>query len=414
MSLSANTGGFQAEITSLSDSFPIAGATIDISSAEQPEKIIERLRTAASGLTPVIELPAPPLEYSMDLSEHRPYSEYILTIHAPGYETMQITGAEIFPGVIAKQKASLLLSTPGLPDTKEQFLIPEHTLFGEYPPKIAEEEVKEVSSLGEIVLKQVVIPEFIVVHNGTPGNRNAKDYYVRYRDYIKNVACSEIYATWPEATLFANILAIQSFTLNRVYTEWYRGKGYEFTITSSTAYDHKWIPERNIFNTIDVAVDQIFNNYLSRPNVKQPILTQYCDGKRVSCPGLMSQWGSKYLGDDGYTAIEILRSYYGNDLYINTTEEISGIPLSYPGYPLSVGSHGDAVRTIQHQLNAISNAYPRIPKVAEDGIFGSATKHSVITFQEVFGYPETGSVDFTTWYRISSIYVGVSKIAEYG
>lgn len=409
----SNTGGFQAEITSLSDNFPIENATIDIATVENPGRILEEVKTSASGLTPTIYLPAPPLEYSMVPSEIRPYSEYVLTISAPGFETIQINGAEILAGVVAKQSASLLPQSPSMPDSSEEFIIPDHTLYGEYPPKIVEEEVKDVASLGEIVLQSVVIPEFIVVHDGLPSNSNAKNYYVRYRDYIKNVASSEIYATWPESTIYANILAIQSFTLNRVYTEWYRSKGYDFTITSSTAYDHKWIPERNIFDTIDAAVDNIFNNYLSRPNVKQPILTQYCDGKRVTCPGLMSQWGSKYLGDDGYTSIEILRNYYGNDMYINSTEEVSGVPLSFPGYTLSVGSSGEAVRTVQEQLNIISDAYPLIPKVAEDGIYGSGTAEAVRTFQEIFGYPETGSVDFNTWYRISAIYVGVSRIGEY-
>lgn len=410
----AYEGGFQAEVTSLTSRFPIENATIQIAAVEQPELILEEIKTSAAGLTPLISLPAPPLEYSMNPVEERPYSEYVLTITAPGFEAVRITGAEVLPGVVAKQQASLLPQSPSEPDTAEGFFIPDHTLYGEYPPKIVEEEVKEVASLGEIVLQSVVIPEFIVVHDGLPTNTNARNYYVRYRDYIKNVASSEIYATWPEETIYANILAIQSFTLNRVYTEWYRSRGYEFTITSSTAYDHKWISERNIFDTIDTAVDNIFNQYLSRPNVKQPILTQYCDGRRTTCPGLMSQWGSKYLGDDGLSAIEILRNYYGNDMYINSTEEISGVPTSWPGYTLEIGSSGAPVLTIQEQLNTISDAYPLIPKLAEDGIYGSATAEAVRTFQDIFGYPESGVVDFNTWYRISQIYVGVSRIGEYG
>ena len=170
----------------------------------------------------------------------------------------------------------------------EVFVIPAHTLYGEYPAKIAEDEIKPVTESGEIVLSRVVIPEFVVVHDGSPRDSTAKNYYVRYRDYIKNVASSEIYATWPDSTIRANVLAIMSFTLNRVYTEWYRNKGYDFTITSSTAFDHKWIPERNIYDTISAVVDEIFANYLSRPNVRQPILTQYCDGNRVSCPNWMT------------------------------------------------------------------------------------------------------------------------------
>ncbi len=182
------------------------------------------------------------------------------------------------------------------------------------------------------------------MHDGPPGDANAADYYVRYRDYIKNVASSEIYSTWPDSTLRANILAIMSFTLNRVYTEWYRNKGYGFTITTSTAYDQKFVYGRNIFQSISDVVDEMFENYLSRPNVKQPILTQYCDGQRVTCSNWLSQWGSKYLGDQGYETIEILRYYYGDNMYINSAQEISGIPASWPRYNLEVGSTGDKVR----------------------------------------------------------------------
>ena len=407
-------GGFQAELTDITTNLPISNATVSISTLNEPERVIEQIQTNTSGFTPVIYLPAPPVELSLTATNDlRPYSEYILNISANGYEPIRISGAEILADVTAKQQAKLLPSPTGLPDTVEEFSIPEHTLYGSYPPKIVEPEVKETITSGEIVLPEVVIPEFIIVHDGTPNNTRARNYTVPYRDYIKNVASSEIYATWPDSTIYANILAIQSFTLNRVYTEWYRSRGYDFTITSSTAYDHKWIPERNIFDTIDEAVDNIFNNYLSRPNVKQPILTQYCDGRQVSCPGLMTQWGSKALGDQGYTPIQILRNYYGNNMYINSTEQISGIPSSYPGAALRVGSRGNSVRTIQQQLNVISNAYPLIPKTAEDGIFGKDTEEAVKTFQEIFDLTPDGIVGFNTWYKISALYVGVSQIAEY-
>lgn len=233
-----------------------------------------------------------------------------------------------------------------------------------------------------------------------------------YKDYIKNVASSEIYATWPEATIFANILAIQSITLNRVYTEWYRNKGKDFTITTSTAYDQKWIPGRNIFESISSAVDSIFTNYLSKPNVVQPLFTQYCDGKRVSCPDWMRQWESKTLGDQGYTAIEMLRYFYGDSIYINTSEEISGIPSSWPGTNLTIGSTGSKVRQMQEQLNVIAGAYPLIPKIAADGIYGQNTANAVKVFQKVFNLPQTGVVDYPTWFKISEIYVGVSRIAD--
>ena len=251
-----------------------------------------------------------------------------------------------------------------------------------------------------------------MVHDGPPTDRSASDYYVSYKDYIKNVASSEIYATWPDAAIRANILAIMSFTLNRVYTEWYRNRGYNFTITSSTAFDHKWIPGRNIFDTISLVVDEIFADYLSRPGVRQPILTQYCDGRRVSCPNWLSQWGSKSLADDGYSTIDILRYYYGDSMYINTAEEIAGIPASWPGSDLTVGSTGAKVLQMQEQLNAIANVYTSIPKIAEDGIFGSDTAAAVRQFQSIFGLGATGIVDYPTWYKISEIYVGISRIAE--
>ena len=198
------------------------------------------------------------------------------------------------------------------------------------------------------------------------------------------------------------------------YSTWYRNKGKDFTITSSTAYDHKWIYGRNIFDSISRIVDELFENYLSRPDVRQPILTQYCDGRQVQCRnrGWMTQWGSKSLGDQGYSPIEILRYFYGNDMYINVAEEISGIPASWPGYDLNIGSSGEKVRQMQEQLNVIAGAYPAVPKIAEDGIYGQETKNSVQKFQNIFGLPATGITDYPTWYKIQEIYVAVSRIAE--
>lgn len=409
---SNNEGMLSVNVTSDATNLPIDGAQVQITYNGEPDRILEETTTNSLGQIQPLSLSAPPVEYSMEPGANKPYAEYTISISAPGFEPFRISGAEVFSGETAIQNASLLPSSPPISGDTELFVIPDHTLWGDYPPKIAEDEIKPIGEFGEIVLSRVVIPEYIVVHNGPPSDRSAKDYYVPYRDYIKNVASSEIYSTWPEATLEANILAIQSFTLNRVFTEWYRNKGYDFTITSSTAYDHKWIPNRNIFESISNVVDEIFSNYLSRPGVIQPILTQYCDGKNVTCPNWMSQWGSKALGDRGYTAIEILHNYYGSSLFINSTDVISGIPSSYPGYPLEVGSSGDKVRQMQAQLNVISDAYPLIPKLVEDGIFGPATENAVKTFQRVFNLTQDGIVGFRTWYKISEIYVAVSRIAE--
>lgn len=389
---------------------PIPNATVNISSSANPELIIEQLTTNESGLTEEIELPAPPIDYSLEPSEQQPYSEYTFNISSPDFIPVTISNAEILPNVTAIQDATLS-SRPELGDGI-LYVIPPHTLYGDYPPKIAENEIKETSETGEIVLASVVIPEFVVVHDGPPTDTSATNHYVRFRDYIKNVASSEIYATWPEATIQANIYAILSFTLNRVFTEWYRNQGYNFTVTSSTAFDHKWIPGRNIYNNIGIAVDQLFTSYVSRPNVKQPILTQYCDGNKVQCPNWMTQWGSKYLGDQGRSAIEILRHFYGNNVFINTATQVSGVPVSWPGANLNISASGGNVRTIQEQLNRISDVYTAIPKVAVDGQYGQQVANAVRAFQQIFNLPQTGIVDFATWYRISHIYVGVTRIAD--
>ena len=401
----------QIHVTTERGFFPIKDASIRLSYTGNPTEIIEELSTDISGQTAAVELPAPPLEYSMEPSEFQPYSEYTIQVNASGYRPINISGISVLPDKTSIQNVRMETATVGNP-LERNIVITANTLYGNFPPKIPEDEIKPMPESGEIVLSRVVIPEYVIVHDGPPSDSSANDYYVRYRDYIKNVASSEIYATWPDAALRANILAIMSFTLNRVYTEWYRNKGYDFTITSSTAFDHKFVYGRNIFSNISNIVDEMFNSYLSRPNVRQPILTQYCDGQRVSCPNWMTQWGSKYLADQGYSTIEILRYYYGSSMYINTADEISGVPASWPGSNLEVGSTGDKVRMLQEQLNRIARNYPALPTIAVDGIYGSATKAAVEKFQSIFGLPVTGIVDFRTWYRISEIYVAVSRIAE--
>lgn len=411
MQKATDRGQLQIHVTTERGFFPIKDASIRLSYTGNPTEIIEELSTDISGQTAAVELPAPPLEYSMEPSEFQPYSEYTIQVNASGYRPINISGISVLPDKTSIQNVRMETATVENP-LERNIVITANTLYGNFPPKIPEDEIKPMTESGEIVLSRVVIPEYVIVHDGPPSDSSANDYYVRYRDYIKNVASSEIYATWPDAALRANILAIMSFTLNRVYTEWYRNKGYDFTITSSTAFDHKFVYGRNIFSNISNIVDEMFNSYLSRPNVRQPILTQYCDGQRVSCPNWLTQWGSKYLADQGYSTIEILRYYYGSSMYINTADEISGVPASWPGSNLEVGSTGDKVRILQEQLNRIARNYPALPTIAVDGIYGSATKAAVEKFQSIFGLPVTGIVDFRTWYRISEIYVAVSRIAE--
>ncbi len=407
------SGTIKISVVSSIGMVPVEGATVTISYTREPDVPLMTLTTDSSGQTPVADLPAPPLNLSLQPeNEIQPYSEYNITVTAADYEPVFISGSEILAGQLSLQPVQMnpLAATE---EEEKIVVIPDHTLYGDFPPKIPEDEIKPMAETGEIVLSRVVIPEFVIVHDGVPGDSSAPNYWVRYKDYIKNVASCEIYSTWPESAIYANILAIQSFTLNRVYTEWYRNQGYNFTITSSTAYDQKWVYGRNIFENIDYLVDSVFANYLSRPGVRQPIFTAYCDGRRVTCNGL-SQWGSMYLGEEGYSAIEIIRYYYGNDMYINTAQIISGVPSSWPGYDLTVGSSGDKVRQLQTQLNRIARNYPAIPTITADGIYGPATANAVRTFQRIFNLPQTGITDYPTWYEISEIYVGVSRISEPG
>ena len=389
---------------------PLADARISLAYTGNPERIINEITTDSEGAVNLDDLPTPPVEYSMEPGENQPFSEYTIDVNADGYEEINISGIDVLSGETSIQNVYLNEDNREVPE--DNIVIPVNTLYGSYPAKIPETEIKPVRQSGEIVLSRVVIPETIVVHDGVPTDSTALDYYVRYKDYIKNVASSEIYSTWPRQTLEANILAIMSFTLNRVYTEWYRNQNYNFTITSSTAFDHKWVNGRNIFESISQVVDEIFDNYLSRPNVKQPILTQYCDGKKSSCPDWMTQWGSKYLGDQGYSSIDILRYYYGDNMYINTAEQIQGIPSSWPGADLDIGSSGQKVRQLQEQLNLIGDYYTAIPALTVDGIYGERTAEAVRQFQRINNMPQTGVVDFPTWYRISDRYVRLSGIAE--
>ncbi len=398
-----DTGSLRVDVTDQNGK-PIDGATAEISITGEPESTLESIQTDSNGQTESVELPAPPFEYTENPGVTQPYSEYSIIVRAPGFAPVSINGIDIFSSRRSIQDVRLT-------EASQVVTIGPNTLFGDYPPKIPEASIKPITPTGEIVLDRVVVPGTVVVHDGVPTDPTASNYYVSFPDYIKNVACSEIYPTWPEATITANVIAIVSFTLNRVYTEWYRNKGYSFTITSSTAFDHKWINERNIFDNVGLIVDEVFADYVSMLDVKQPILTQYCDGKRTTCSG-MSQWGSKYLGDQNYSALQILRNYYGSDIYINTAEEVSGIPLSWPGYTLDIGDSGTPVRTIQEQLSAIRRTYSNIPSLAIDGIYGEDTAAAVSRFQSIFDLPVTGEVDYSTWYKISQLYVALEKLAE--
>lgn len=402
-------GRLKISVTNVNEASPIADAKIVIKKNDGTGTVIEELVTDISGQTSIVDLPAPSKSYTeMPENEVRPYSDYIVEVVASGFDTKIIEDVQIFGDSTALQNISLNTMI----EVGNTIVIPPHTLWGDYPPKTPEEEIKPLPDEdGFVVLDKPVIPETVVVHTGSPSS-NAKDYWIPYKSYIKNVASSEIYSTWPTETIKANVLAIMSFTLNRVFTEWYRGKGYNFTITNSTAYDQSFSYGRTIYQEISNVVDDLFTTYITKPGIRQPLFAQYCDGKELSCPGWLSQWGSKTLGDQGYSAVDILRNYYGSDIYFAQGEKVNGVPISYPGTTLQVGSTGSDVRTIQSQLNTISNNYPAIPKLRVDGIYGQATRSAVETFQKVFNMPQTGVVDFSTWYAISNIYVAVAKLSS--
>lgn len=255
------------------------------------------------------------------------------------------------------------------------------------------------------------IPENITVHLGRPDS-NAENVTVPFVDYVKNVASSEIYPNWPESALRANIYAITTYALNRIYNEWYPSRGYDFDITNSTAFDQAFVPDRDIFENISVIVDDLFNDYVVRQGTVNPFFTQFCNGTTSTCEGL-SQWGTVDLAEQGLTPYQILQRYYGNDINIIMNAPVEDISESYPGTPLQIGDAGNDVEIIQDQLNRIRQNYPAIPQIPNpNGVFDTATEEAVRSFQQIFDLPVTGTVDKATWYRIKRYYTGVKKLSE--
>ena len=408
----SSIGTLSISVQTMSSINPISNAKVSIFRSDK-SVVMTGLNTDSSGQTTVVELGTPPFEYSQVPDGGKPYSEYTVRVEAPGFESVNVDGVQVLPDTLALQRVRMRQLLPDTSIGPTTIDIEQHTLWGVFPPKIPEDEVKPLpESNGYVVLSQPVIPEFIVVHLGRPTDTSAQNVWVPFKDYVKNVASCEIFPTWPKETIKANVLAILSFVLNRVYTEWYRGKGYGFTITNSTAYDQAFSYGRNYFDDISVVVDDIFTSYITRPGIRQPLFTQFCDGVRTKCPNAMEQWGSKDLGDQGLDALSILRTYYGSTIYLAQAEKVQGVPMSFPGEVLQIGSTGNSVRTIQEQLNSISNHYPLIPKQRVDGVYGPQTAEAVRIYQQTFNLPVTGSVDFGTWYAISNTYVGVNRFSE--
>lgn len=362
--------------------------------------------TDEDGKTPPITLQTVDKSYSLEEQhEVRPYETYDVLVTALGLTPTKIEGVQIFDGVTSIQ--NIYLTSIDENQGEDTSTITPNTLWQEYPQNITEEQEEEINPN---VLSEVVIPANIIVHDGIPSNSSAPNYTVPFIDYIKNVASSEIYSTWPEETIKANVLAIISYTLNRIFTEWYRSRGYDFTITSTTSYDQKYTVNGTIFEPISRVVDEIFTNYIRQGYRVEPLLAHYKSS--TTEPGNMSQWGSKELGDRGYNYLEILRYYYGNNINIYEAEVTQSYPYSFTT-TLEEGDCSIDVYRLQNTLNYIRSSYPGIPMIENpSGLFDSATTRAVRKFQEVFNLSPTGTVNFQTWYKISYIFIAVSKMTN--
>ncbi|MGL5821675.1 MAG: peptidoglycan-binding protein [Sarcina sp.] len=364
-------------------------------------------------------------------SKDFPYGIYNLICSKDGFKTSVIKGVQVFPNRVAIQYCRMEKGDEGNCGIRE-ITIPEHkqvnqecskcsnvdysTKFKEITSKKKEknkekpikEKTKKSCKRGYRVLSQPEVPQYITVHTGAPTNSEAPNYTVSFVDYIKNVGSSELYSTWNSDCLRANIYCIVSFALNRVYTEWYPSRGYDFDITNDTAYDQAFVYGRTIYNSISTIVDQLFSTYIEEQGTDYPMFSQFCNGTTSVCPGWLSQWGSEYLGTQGYTPYEILTYYYGGNLNLVTAETVTGYPDSYPGYYLNLWTSGEPVKTVQTQLNRIAQNYPAIGQLVVDGIYGPKTEGAVKVFQSIFNIPQTGIVNYGTWYAISRVYIGVT------
>lgn len=410
-------GKLQFQLYFGQEAYPISNANIFIVDSISGIPIFDGLLTIdSSGKSEIIDL------YTLDkeLSETPntdviPYTTYDAYIISETFRNVLIKNIEIFPDITSIQPVSLLpkgrsINEFDVVDITPHGLIKENEISNTNDPINSTNSITDSNSPTTFLLKKPVIPTNITVHLGTPTS-NAVNVTVPFTDYIKNVASSEIYPTWPENAIRANIYAQISFTLNRIYTEWYRSRGYNFDITNSTAYDHYFVNGRDIFENISRIVDDIFNDYISRTDFLEPLLAQYCNGTTVTCDGL-SQWGTVSLANSGYYPFKILTYYYGDNIELRNAPVVDAIDNSYPGTPLKLGSSSDAVKTIQVQLNRIAKNYPAIPISQTDGYFNETTEKAVKTFQKIFNLSQDGIVGKGTWYKISQIYVGVKNLAE--
>lgn len=399
-----NTGTLRIQTFAARQSAPMEGVTVTV----QGDGFTLHRITDVTGSAADIPIEAPACALSLDESNTtRPYAIVSLAATKPGYRTVRIEGIQIFAGQVTLAQPQMLPVTEEDRDIPNApIVIPPHALFagsGGSGPQPRE-------NCTPRVLEQVIIPKNITVHLGKPAAA-ARNVTVSFRDYIANVASSEVYPTWPEQALRANIHCQISLALNRIYTEWYPSKGYTFNITNSTSYDQYYVHGRTVFDVMVRITDDIFNTYLRKRGTVNPYYSEYCDGKSVTCPGL-KQWGTVTLANQGRTALQILKYYYGNDIEIVRTNNIQSIPQSYPGSPIRQGDSGTAVFTLQRQLNRITKDYPFLGKLTVDGVFGSRMAATVRAFQKQFNLTADGVVGRQTWYKISYIYVSVKDLAE--
>ena len=399
-----NTGTLRIQTFAARQSAPMEGVTV----AVQGDGFTLHCITDATGSAADIPVEAPACTLSLDEDNTiRPYAVVSLTAAKSGYRTVRIEGIQIFAGQITlAQPAMIPVTEEGKDIPNAPIVIPPHPLFAGSGSSGAQ----PVENCTPRVLDKVIIPKNITVHLGKPA-ASARNVTVSFRDYIANVASSEVYPTWPEQALRANIHCQISLALNRIYTEWYPSKGYTFNITNSTSYDQYYVHGRTVFDVMVRITDDIFNTYLRKRGTVNPYYSEYCDGKSVTCPGL-KQWGTVTLANQGRTALQILKYYYGNDIEIVRTNNIQSIPQSYPGSPIRQGDSGTAVFTLQRQLNRITKDYPFLGKLTVDGVFGSRMAATVRAFQKQFNLTADGMVGRQTWYKISYIYVSVKDLAE--
>ena len=387
------------------DAVPLGGVQVKIL-GEQGESLYD-LVTDENGETRKVPLETLDKRFSQNqYYAGLPYRSYNVLGQKEGFDGSYVAQIPIYEGETAVLPLMLV-------PMEQRQTRPRQSRIFVGKPAVAMQEPREQEGGGEEprILRQVVIPNPITVHLGAPGSY-ASNVQVSFPDYVKNVASSEIYPTWPEASLRANIYAIITFALNRIYTEWYRSRGYDYDITNSTAYDQNFVYGRPIYDSISKVADEIFNEYVRRQGQNVPYFTSFCNGSTVSCQG-MSQWGTVTLAENGYTPLQILRNYYPDDVEIAEAEAIANVPSSYPGTALRVGSTGLDVQTVQTYLNRIRRNYPAIPAITDpEGTFGESTKAAVTKFQSVFGLAADGIVGKSTWYKISSLYTAVSRLAE--